>query len=76
MLFVVVPDMPSPEDASVRNFIYNIAPGQYDEIFVLLERQMSEERMEPMLKVLGQLGCGHIHIVYCGLPEKTGDNEQ
>ncbi|MCP1424930.1 hypothetical protein J3D43_003446 [Paenibacillus xylanexedens] len=66
----------SPEDASVRNFIYNIAPGQYDEIFVLLERQMSEERMEPMLKVLGQLGCGHIHIVYCGLPEKTGDNEQ
>ncbi|WP_154891229.1 phosphoribosyltransferase family protein [Paenibacillus polysaccharolyticus] len=60
----------SPEDPAVRNYIYNILPGQYDEIFVLMERHMSEERMRPMLDVLLQLGCKQIHVVYCGAPQE------
>ncbi|MDT0121108.1 phosphoribosyltransferase family protein [Paenibacillus sp. RRE4] len=60
----------SPEDPAVRNYIYNILPGQYDEIFVLMERHMPEERMRPMLDVLLQLGCKQIHVVYCGAPQE------
>ncbi|MDN4604897.1 phosphoribosyltransferase family protein [Paenibacillus sp. F6_3S_P_1C] len=60
----------SPEDPTVRNYIYNVTPGQYDEIFVLMERLMSEERMQPMLDVLSQLGCKQIYVVYCGAPQE------
>ncbi|MGE6575757.1 phosphoribosyltransferase family protein [Paenibacillus xylanexedens] len=60
----------SPEDPTVRNYIYNVLPGQYDEIFVLMERHMSEERMQPLLDVLSQLGCKQIYVVYCGVPQE------
>ncbi|KAF6585155.1 phosphoribosyltransferase family protein [Paenibacillus polymyxa] len=55
---------PSPEDSTVRNFIYNVEPGQYDEIFVLLERESDPERMKPMLEALSRLGCDKVHVVY------------
>ncbi|MEE4577529.1 phosphoribosyltransferase family protein [Paenibacillus polymyxa] len=55
---------PSPEDSTVRNFIYNVEPGQYDEIFVLLERESDSERMKPMLEALSRLGCDKVHVVY------------
>ncbi len=55
---------PSPEDSTVRNFIYNVEPGQYDEIFVLLERESDPERMKPMLEALNRLGCDKVHVVY------------
>ncbi|AUS25215.1 phosphoribosyltransferase [Paenibacillus polymyxa] len=55
---------PSPEDSTVRNFIYNVEPGQYDEIFVLLERESDPERMKPMLEALSGLGCDKVHVVY------------
>lgn len=55
---------PSPEDSTVRNFIYNVEPGQYDEIFVLLERESDPERMKPMLEALSRLGCDKVNVVY------------
>lgn len=55
---------PSPEDSTVRNFIYNVDPGQYDEIFVLMERESDPERMNPMLEALTRLGCDKVHVVY------------
>ncbi|MEC0180056.1 phosphoribosyltransferase family protein [Paenibacillus peoriae] len=55
---------PSPDDNTVRNFIYNVDPGQYDEIFVLLERESNPERMQPMLDALTRLGCDKVHVVY------------
>jgi len=60
----------SPEDPTVMNYIYNVVPGQYDEIFVLVERQMPKERMQPMIDALSGLGCEHIHMVYCGISEE------
>ncbi|MGG1641595.1 phosphoribosyltransferase family protein [Paenibacillus sp. NRS-1782] len=55
---------PSPEDGTVRNFIYNVDPGQYDEIFVLIERESEAQRMQPMLDALTHLGCDQVHVVY------------
>ncbi|TKH43801.1 phosphoribosyltransferase [Paenibacillus terrae] len=55
---------PSPEDGTVRNFIYNVDPGQYDEIFVLIERESDAQRMKPMLDALNRLGCDQVHVVY------------
>lgn len=62
-------DYASPEDLSVTHYIYNVQPGQYDEIFVLLERRWHEESMQSMMDVLSRLGCNQIHVVYCGAPE-------
>ncbi|WP_226001586.1 phosphoribosyltransferase family protein [Paenibacillus sp. BJ-4] len=55
---------PSPDDSTVSNFIYNVGPGQYDEIFVLLERESNPVRMKPMLDALIHLGCERVHVVY------------
>lgn len=55
---------PSPEDDSVRNFIYNISPGQYDEIFVLFERDMPPSRVKPMLDILRQLAGRKVFAVF------------
>lgn len=55
---------PSPDDSTVRNFIYNVDPGQYDEIFVLLERESNPERMKPMMDALARLDCNKVHVIY------------
>lgn len=55
---------PSPEDESVRHFIYNVAPGQYDDIFVLFERDMPPQRLAPMLRILRRLAGSKVHAVF------------
>lgn len=55
---------PSPEDLDVRHFIYNVAPGQYDDIFVLFERDMPQERVAPMLQILRRLAGSKVHAVF------------
>jgi len=55
---------PSPEDETVSNFIYNVSPGQYDEIFVLFERDMLPARVKPMLDILKQLAGKKIFAVF------------
>lgn len=46
---------PSAGDPEITNFIYNVAPDQYDDIFVLIERDVPHERMKPMLDILKKL---------------------
>ncbi|MCD1261475.1 phosphoribosyltransferase family protein [Paenibacillus athensensis] len=61
----------SPEDPEVRHFMYNIAPGQYDELFVFMEREVDEARLAPMREVLQRLGIPRvIIIVFTGTCEK------
>ncbi|MEK5252170.1 phosphoribosyltransferase family protein [Paenibacillus sp. FSL F4-0125] len=54
---------PSAGDPEITNFIYNVAPGQYDEIFVLIERDVPHERMKPMLDILKALARHKVHLI-------------
>lgn len=54
---------PSPGDAEIMNFIYNVDPGQYDEIFVLLEREVPRQRIAPMTDILQRLAVNKVHLV-------------
>ncbi|SEU23849.1 PELOTA RNA binding domain-containing protein [Paenibacillus sp. NFR01] len=54
---------PSAVDPGIRNYLYNISPGQYDDIFVLLERGVPEERIRPMTDILRGLAAGKVHLV-------------
>lgn len=55
---------PNPEDHNVLHFVYNIPPGDYDELFIFLERNVDDEKLEPLLRQLEKLQIKSIKIVY------------
>jgi hypothetical protein len=55
----------SLEDAAVDNFMYNIAPGQYDEVFVFFERELEPMNRVSFERAIHQLGIPHVFFVYC-----------
>ncbi|WP_372660560.1 phosphoribosyltransferase family protein [Cohnella sp.] len=54
----------SSEDANVDNFMYNLTPGQYDEIFVFIERELEPQKRESFERVLRKIGIPLVHLVY------------
>ncbi|MCL6604101.1 MAG: phosphoribosyltransferase family protein [Paenibacillus sp.] len=62
---------PSAGDPEITNFIYNVDPGRYDEIFVLLEREVPENRIQPMMDILKKLARQKVHLVVL-TAEETG----
>lgn len=63
---------PSPGDTEIMNFIYNVDPGQYDDIFVLLERGVPRERIAPMTDILQRLAGNKVHLVVLASEPETG----
>lgn len=63
---------PSPGDPEVSNYIYNIESGQYDEIFVLLERNVLPERTQPMTEILRRLAARKVHLIVLSPEEESG----
>ncbi|KGM44745.1 phosphoribosyltransferase family protein [Neobacillus niacini] len=55
---------PNPEDQDIANFVYNIPPGEYDELFVLFERKVEAEKLQPLLKQMETLQLKSIKIVF------------
>ncbi|MEH7251122.1 phosphoribosyltransferase family protein [Neobacillus niacini] len=55
---------PNPEDQSVSHFVYNIAPGKYDELFFFLEREVAREDLKPLLDQVEKLQVKSIKIVF------------
>ncbi|NHN29462.1 phosphoribosyltransferase [Paenibacillus sp. S3N08] len=64
----------SPEDPAVLNFLYNIPVGHYDELFVFLEREVSQEAFVPFLEALERTQTTQLHLVYFS-PEMKQANE-
>lgn len=56
----------SPDDPGVANFFYNVPAGQYDEIFVFLERAPIGDRVNPLLDALEHSGVLVVHLVVTG----------
>jgi hypothetical protein len=55
---------PNPEDQDVAHFVYNISPGEYDELFVFFEREVAAENLKPLLKQVEKLQIKSIKIVF------------
>lgn len=55
---------PNPEDQDVAHFVYNISPGEYDELFVFFEREVSAENLQPLIKQVEKLQLKSIKIVF------------
>jgi hypothetical protein len=55
---------PNPENQEVDHFVYNIPPGEYDELFVFFEREVSAENLQPFLKLVEKLQLKSIKIVF------------
>ncbi|MWC27822.1 phosphoribosyltransferase [Paenibacillus sp. MMS18-CY102] len=56
---------PSPDDGQVKHFIYNLRAHTYDDVFIVLEREATAERLAPMLAAFRTLPCRAIHVVSC-----------
>ena len=55
---------PNPEDPNVAHFVYNIPPGEYDELFVFFEREVPVENLQSLLNQLKKLKIKSIKIVF------------
>lgn len=55
---------PNPEDLTITNFVYNIPPDYYDEIFIFFEREVELENLQPLLNELKCIGVQSIKIVF------------
>ncbi|OLS37765.1 phosphoribosyltransferase family protein [Bacillus sp. MRMR6] len=55
---------PNPEDEAICHYVYNIPPGEYDELFVFIEREVMEEKLRPVLTQLEKLQIKSIKIVF------------
>lgn len=62
---------PSAGDPEIRNYIYNIDPGQYGDIFVLLERDVPRGRIEPMTDILKVLAGNKVHLIVLGSQQEA-----
>lgn len=55
---------PNPEDRDVPQFVYNIPPLQYDELFIFFEREPEKENLKPLLTELKKTGIQSIKLVF------------
>ena len=55
---------PSPDDPETRNFIYNVEPDQYEDIFILFERDVPPERVHSMLLIAKKLAARQVHLIF------------
>ncbi|MFC5653149.1 phosphoribosyltransferase family protein [Paenibacillus solisilvae] len=55
---------PSPDDPGTRNFVYNVDPDQYEDIFILFERDVPPERAEPFINLVKKLAKVNVHLIF------------
>jgi hypothetical protein len=55
---------PNPEEQTILNFVYNIEPGQYDELFIFFERELELIKYNALLTELEKLQFQSIKLVF------------
>ncbi|MBL4953833.1 phosphoribosyltransferase family protein [Neobacillus sp. OS1-32] len=55
---------PNPEDMAVQHFVYNIAPGCYDEIFLFFERAVNLANLAPLLEELKKTKINSVQLIF------------
>lgn len=59
----------STDHSAIPNFIYNILPHTYDELFLFIERQGDPLDLSSLSDMLAQLGIPRVHLVYFNTSE-------
>lgn len=54
----------NPAASRLASFVYNVAPGAYDDIFVLFEERYGETELEPMVDALSVARPRALHLVF------------
>lgn len=55
---------PNPEDWQINQFVYNIPPEEYDDLFIFFERAVSDEELQPFLHELKKTSIKKINVVF------------
>ncbi|MBP1993489.1 phosphoribosyltransferase family protein [Paenibacillus eucommiae] len=55
---------PSPDNPAVLNYLYNISPGMYDELYLFFEREAEPEAFRHFMQILDSLQLKKINIVF------------
>ena len=55
---------PNPEDQEIKQFVYNIPPSYYDEVFLFFERKLDLSAIQPLVAALSTGGIPVIHVVF------------
>ncbi|MEZ2718212.1 phosphoribosyltransferase family protein [Niallia circulans] len=54
----------NPKDLEIVNYLYNIKPNQYDDIFLFFERNVKEDSLKELLTALKAVQVKKINVVY------------
>jgi hypothetical protein len=55
----------NPEDPSITNYLYNVPFGAYDDLFLFLERDVPDERLETLKQAIASFGIPNVFLVIC-----------
>jgi hypothetical protein len=53
----------SPDEVSITNYVYNVPLKHYDEVYLFLEREVSDERLTPLFTAFRGLGIPRLVLV-------------
>lgn len=54
----------NPEDKEIAQYVYNIPPNEYDELFLFYERAISAEELQPFLNELKKTKINHVKVLF------------
>ncbi|HEY2421107.1 MAG TPA: phosphoribosyltransferase family protein [Neobacillus sp.] len=54
----------NPDEQTITNFVYNIPPNHYDEVFVFFEREVEDKNLEPLLRELEKIQLKSVKVVF------------
>ncbi len=52
-----------PVKPEIKNFVYNIPPFYYDEIYIFWERETEPEQVQPLVAAINELGISNITFI-------------
>ena len=56
-------DFANPDDSSITNYFYNIPYQSYQDIYLFLEREVEEIRLQSLLEKIKQVGAKKVFVV-------------
>lgn len=59
----------SPDESSITNYVYNVPYNYYEEVYLFLERDVSQERLMPLFTTVRELGIPRLVFVICASSE-------
>ncbi|MGD6957241.1 phosphoribosyltransferase family protein [Rossellomorea aquimaris] len=66
----------NPEDNAVVHYVYNIPEGEYDELFIFFEKEVSENSLKEIKQLAKDRGIGKMNIVMFSRVERRDDGAQ